>query len=96
MPKTKAKHTPQPWTLINSDDGGYIILSGEKDIAKAESSEQSEEEAANARLIAASPDLLSAAEEAVSWLGEYEDAADSGMAGLIKELKAAIRKAEEG
>jgi citrate lyase beta subunit len=51
---------------------------------------------ANARLIAAAPDLLEAAKYAVSWLGSGETDADGNLSdtSIYKTLQRAIAKAE--
>ena len=63
------KHTPGPWNVVLEDQRDYIghyIDDGNKTIAEtvcAEAGTVSEEEAANARLIAAAPELLAALED---------------------------------
>ena len=63
----EAKHTPGPWAVWPHLDS-YHIRGQEKDIAftrPATETHMGKEEQANARLIAAAPDLLAALEELV-------------------------------
>lgn len=49
------------------------------------------EQEANAKLIAAAPDLLAVAKAAACWFGELGN--DDGAQGLLDDLRAAIAKA---
>jgi hypothetical protein len=58
------KHTPGPWS---KSERGYIFA-GDSCIASTSDLDENE---ANARLIAAAPDLLAALEQSLSWLSSY-------------------------
>jgi len=80
-----SEHTPGPW-IIDSDDGDIIeVVSGDYFIADVHRLEPKDEWRANARLIAAAPELLEALEELVD-LYEYED-------NVSRDARAAIAKA---
>jgi hypothetical protein len=97
-PMTNAKHTPGPWessvsivenaeervTIRQKKWGGEII---------ADMGELEYHNEANARLIAAAPDLLEALEAVESWaldrMGRYES-----MPPCIRSARIAIAKAE--
>lgn len=93
--KEQAKHTPGPWIL---DEYGPEFtmrtvrgksLGGGTEVAIITTGSYSDEvEEANARLIAAAPELLEACKQA-EW--QYEQLGDSR---AIKMLRAAIAKAE--
>ena len=73
MNANEAKHTPGPWFQYNSIGSkilqNWYIWGGNGDsVAKVLGDEPSGEQAANARLIAAAPDLLEAGNAAVSVL----------------------------
>lgn len=92
------QHTPGPWDAevppscmlctrdIRSDDGKTIALIGYRDYANDVS-----EDVANARLIAAAPDLLEAACRALDLLENL--GVDSGVPGAANMLRDAIAKA---
>ncbi len=70
MSEAKSAHTPGPWTAGESDDGPVGVTAGPFDFPSLPSgiwvrvatvNRQDNETAANARLIAAAPDLLAAA-----------------------------------
>jgi hypothetical protein len=90
----KTTHTPGPWVVKN----GTSILAGKSQVANTGfkmgdwPKEDYETERANARLIAAAPDLLAALEMVVN-------AADTGWEisdGAWMEIQAAIAKAKGG
>ena len=92
--KTKTQHTPGPWKL--ELDKKEIIVRDSHEVSLHEAyvkigDEGRELEEANARLIAAAPDLLNAAKEALAFMGcngeEYSEA--------WKMLWTAIDKAEK-
>ena len=67
----EAKHTPGPWRVENPEQFGRDIYAGRVQVASTFYIGIShEEEGANARLIAAVPDLLAALEQiaAISWV----------------------------
>lgn len=90
-----SKHTPGPWALDLQDDGGFRItgVGGHGKTAAyvvccRDAHEMKGETHANARLIAAAPDLLAAARAALAaWEG-------TGPAIDLDTLRAAIAKAE--
>ena len=69
-----AKHTPGPWISesvvegVWPDAGTYIYDTTQGIVAQAEAHTTPETTLANARLIAAAPDLLHEAEETAHWL----------------------------
>jgi hypothetical protein len=95
------KHTPGPWiisgsSIWNSDTHRAIYASGRKPV-----NERDEEGQANARLIAAAPEMLAALEALTSWAIEaqkrlpvetWSDLENHGTIEII-EAKAAIAKA---
>ena len=112
---SQAKHTPGPWEWSDKyrtadserntwsllGDGGYGILSCDGDENSPQSLGKSGE--ANARLIAAAPDLLEAAKLVIAW---YEAEDDHSKADFYQRmdmcrtseaaLRAAIAKATGG
>lgn len=98
------KHTPGPWHIQQGDDGEMLIkpIPGQV-VAVVEPQADKEEEAANARLIAAAPELL----EALMSILEYAPQMELCMAsryggesftyvnfrGYIADAEAAISKA---
>lgn len=91
-----AKHTPGPWNIGSSDlpvSRMSIHCKGHKDschstvalmVSRGVIGISHDEEFANARLIAAAPDLLDVLEELV---------AEFGVCGLTEKARAAIAKA---
>jgi len=69
---THTQHTPGPWKLIDSDDGGFwITCENGPDIIHAgqlEYGEPGTREEANARLIAQAPAMLEALREALFYV----------------------------
>ena len=98
------KHTPGPWTAGRlHPDGTIAIGSGSQFIAKCAPSMGSrssvDEFSANARLIAASPDLLSALDLLVTHAdpdthdGEYSHVEMADLYHAIADARAAIARA---
>ena len=92
MTTQKTSYTPGPWHLDEYDDiatqGGLAVAGYYRGIKGIENPE------ANARLIAAAPDLLEALQAAENWLGEFgADSPDTGLQGLVKQARTAIAKA---
>jgi hypothetical protein len=94
---TKLTHTPGPWTYCYSpytaQDGHEIPafeVHGDEKVCDTNEDRPAGEQEANARLIAAAPDLLEAAEKVIaSW--------ESGdLAGAVRQLDAAIQLAKGG
>lgn len=83
-----AKHTPGPWNYgQESIDPEWWIVTIKGGLIVANVNARAHQEA-NARLIAAAPDLLRVAELLVSWLDE-----DEGAHKLCDTARAAIAKA---
>jgi len=102
-----ARHTPGPWDAITSDGRNYRIIGGEEAgyVAIVGAIFQPQQNAANARLIAAAPDLLEACKKASAVLakfynaeaermGEWEFNGTRPLYKTEKILRAAIAKAE--
>lgn len=98
------EHTPGPWTLSFEDDPVTyrprcaIVTdpSGEvmhrADLDNCRSKPHAARYAADARLIAAAPDLLAVAEQLAAWTSEHDDIRDV----LHVQALAAIAKARGG
>lgn len=76
-PETRAKHTEGPWKIHRPEDCGCgtfgIVGTSDPEmmldfVAKIEGQPDAETAEANARLIAAAPDLLAALEKALAYL----------------------------
>lgn len=92
----KTKHTPGPWTIhgdLTNPRNAYTIrdLSGDTLAAVRLECVHSKIADANARLIAAAPDLL-AVLESVLWRWDRDDERDNPELGA--EIRAAIAKAK--
>src|SRR5690242_6992236 len=93
-------HTPGPCEECHDMDGDYVIFAGKKIIAITD--KDSDEEAANARLIAAAPAMLRALEVIASTTGllasvaskRNDDADLREFCELQKTASDAIRKAK--
>lgn len=92
-----SKHTPGPWTAFDNDDDGIRVIgvtSRKSDVAHCrrgneyplDSRRRHEEDFANARLMAAAPDLLAALKAVVAFTGAH--------GGPYVKARAAIVKAE--
>lgn len=99
------KHTPGPWTVQfereatnHTEDHRHDILDSQaKYLGRFTRSGMTdyEESKANARLIAAAPELLEALEHTHTWLCEhFGDIGDGSMECLCQEVEAAIAKAK--
>lgn len=88
---TKATHTPGPWAADLVSGSFYIVTDSGRTIAVRTRgiNESREEVDANARLIAAAPDLLEAAKHAAMEWRLHGQLTDS-----CRVLEAAIKKAE--
>jgi hypothetical protein len=92
----ETKHTPGPWTNspschVYSPRGELVADAGESYTLAISTME------ANARLIAAAPDLLAALYEATEWIYErnlYDGG--TGLLPVVAIMRAAISKAETG
>lgn len=92
------KHTPGPWTNHNDEDHGSLIAL-EPRLESAGSAEivailpfGNANREANARLIAAAPDLLQLARQVVYGLGNMRENATAVL--LVNQARDAIAKAE--
>lgn len=97
------KHTPGPWSLLHRENGptpfgisgpSDIIPGGFKELGVVYGGLRADEYGANARLIAAAPDLLDATRLALDTIEYLEQDRDTIQA--IQVLRAAIAKAEGG
>jgi hypothetical protein len=95
-------YTPGPWTVsaLNGRDVGPIrALHFEgTDVRQLQSVafvRERQESAANARLVAAAPELLAACVEAYDWIANQGDSAPASALKLSTTLRAVIATAEE-
>ena len=91
-----SKHTPGPWNIGTKNGARVWSENGETLIADADASESLRKEIkkANARLIAAAPDLLAIVkelQESVSYWSEYDVPL-----GIVDRINTAIAKATGG
>ena len=88
----KTAHTPAPWAILDLKEIKRIYISGGDIVCDV----KGEHQAANARLIAASPELLACLKECAELMkhdgfgGEF----DEGEAPALDRARAAIAKAE--
>lgn len=91
------KHTPGPWNVHGRDTRGlpHSLVAAETLIAKVYSKcyGDVEQETANAKLIAAAPDLLEALQAARDLWGDYLPPVNSNAMKAMKLVNAAISKA---
>jgi hypothetical protein len=89
------QHTPGPWILQNQTDAGQFEIEAKDWGIIIRAHDYSDETEANARLIAAAPDLLVGLEAALLHL-EYLTGEDATKAAYdIAYMKSAIAKAEQ-
>lgn len=99
-----SKHTPGPWHVVEEmDDDGDVLYSIEADNVPVADIYRKAEHEANARLIAAAPELLEALMSILDYAPEMELCIASryggdsftyvGFSGHIADAKAAIAKA---
>lgn len=105
-PETTTKHTPGPWR-VDDDNAKNVRAGGVGGLFVAKTyaipvednpdDAYNREQIANARLIAAAPDLLEAARVAESFL-RHRTAESLGEAGVLarRVIRAALAKAEPG
>ena len=89
-----SEYTPGPWTLEPSPKGGFNVRDPDKNvpgICRTYARFGEPEDTANARLIAASPDLLEAAKAV---LESYSHMCLEGDIAVIEQLFAAVEKVE--
>jgi len=101
MTKHTPGHTPGPWKVdkeLNSFRGQWLIAIDVGDrgrgMAVAETIGGTGDERANARLIAAAPDLLNALQAIVKSLADQDDEGMIEHAQQMIDARAAIAKAE--
>ncbi len=94
------EHTKGPWLLAETHAYTRVVRSKNAELGiagveewKTESKEKQEEAKANAKLIAAAPELLSACREALADLEDSTLSLFDDVKLTIVELKAAINKA---
>lgn len=93
----KPKHTPAPWT--NLPRLQCIPICGQDEVGlslgfiNSSNSERTAEGKANAKLIAAAPDLLEALQAARDLWGDYLPPGNSNAMKAMKLVNAAISKA---
>ena len=95
------KHTPGPWTAdLTLRRGVYFRVHGDgiavADITREYAEEDREMIDANARLIAAAPELLATCVECARVLGEYTGPSMNGMNAAFENALSAIAKATGG
>ena len=87
-----AKHTPGPWEVDQIDQSTIQIKAAGVIVAEVYSGSTftrlSDEQQANARLIAAAPELLSALQQAIAWMDGERTAIDA-----LTNARAIITKA---
>lgn len=90
------KHTPAPWRPVNRRDGTASVLRVDEVVAYIPKGWPKPEREANARLIAAAPDLLAFAKELLRHDGEQgsEDYHALKVYDARERLRAAIAAAE--
>ena len=89
------KHTPMKWAYDEDDariyyDDGIVrptIAYVERDGVAPEQVK------ADGFLLAASPSLLNACKAAENWLAEYETGPDTGLHGLLAQIREAVTRA---
>ena len=93
-----AKHTPGPWRPARSRDYGWLVNAATGCVALARSgSVEARDDAteANARLIAAAPDLLAALKEATRCLAWHEERHGVAMdRKAVEDARAIIARVE--
>lgn len=95
-----AQHTPGPWRAIRGDSVVSIVAADGSDIAatntKAYWQRHDDQDKANARLIAAAPDLLLAGRAAVAaWELPMTEESAATFETAIQLLRAAIARATD-
>lgn len=95
---TKSQHTPGPWKVTGGETSFYPMAVRSEVSQICEFHTWDVQKEANARLIAAAPDLLEALKAAQNWLREYHLSMDSpiddGLFDLDDTIQQAIAKAE--
>lgn len=86
-----AGHTPGPWETSHDGHGGIYV--GDKNGRQVGFVSLRSEQEANARLIAAAPELLEALRDL---LADYDGSIEPGESALIDKARAAIAKVKGG
>lgn len=81
------KHTPGPWNPLAAFNMRHFFIRGEFEVVA-----QVYDNAANARLIAAAPDLLEALEQCEGYIS-FDVNAGHGGRDLLRTVRAALTKA---
>ena len=95
-------HTPGPWRDWNESLGAVMAPRskdadwGSRAVALVAQWPSAEERAANARLIAAAPDMLAALKGVVRWGQSYIEAGDGYMEEQLRPVEAIIEEVEGG
>ena len=90
MNREAMKHTPGPWNYDRSGYSLYVNSGRELVTALSMDGKRLETSEANARLIAAAPDMLNALMDFVSYFGHDND---NGLDEMLTNARAAIAKA---
>jgi hypothetical protein len=90
MSREAIKHTPGPWNYDRSAYSLYVNSGRELVTALSMDGKRLETSEANARLIAAAPDMLNALMDFVSYFGHDND---NGLDEMLTNARAAIAKA---
>ena len=90
MSREAMKHTPGPWNYDRSGYSLYVNSGRELVTALSMDGKRLETSEANARLIAAAPDMLNALMDFVSYFGHDND---NGLDEMLTNARAAIAKA---
>lgn len=89
-----SKATPGPWSIKAEFENECVVFGGDRMICECyeDGEEQTDEDRANARLIAAAPDLLAACEAAWNCIAELSPT--QARVETAQMLQAAIAKAK--
>lgn len=90
-----SKHTPGPWTIEPFDNFDKSIVIREPGVAVDNDDVNHAEAAANARLIAAAPDLLAALRECLTVIDPEADPTHRSNREILAQARAAIAKATQ-
>ena len=94
---TETKHTEGPWTVALNE---LTIKAGDRTVAHAHkgifAAEEWPEAKANARLIAAAPMLLQAAEDALESLSRLDNKDGAYRVSVMRELRDVLTAARSG
>lgn len=93
---SETKHSPGKWTTLNQDGDIYIEAESRcAVVARIFAGVGNAEDEANAKLIAAAPDLLEALEAIMSIYPDRGDVMDRVNVNVIQMAKEAIKKATQ-